>query len=99
MGKSLKCPGFWFKPTDVQLVMYFLKRKLLGKKLALEVIAEINIYDFSTWDLPAKSILNGDLECIDGFADDDNWDAYFIADDDYSNAFNTIDDFWNFQED
>ncbi|KAI3709885.1 hypothetical protein L2E82_39653 [Cichorium intybus] len=62
MEKSLKCPGFRFKPTDVELVMYFLKKKLLGKKLAPEVIAEINIYDFSPWDLPAKSILSGDLE-------------------------------------
>ncbi|CAH1448754.1 unnamed protein product [Lactuca virosa] len=56
------CPGFRFKPTDVELVMYYLKKKLLGKKLHPEVIAEINIYDFFPWDLPAKSILSGDLE-------------------------------------
>ncbi|KAL7590906.1 hypothetical protein Lser_V15G32641 [Lactuca serriola] len=62
MGKSLKCPGFRFKPTDVELAMYYLKKKLLGKKLHPEVIAEINIFDFSPWDLPAKSILSGDLE-------------------------------------
>ncbi|XP_023755456.1 NAC domain-containing protein 82 [Lactuca sativa] len=62
MGKSLKCPGFRFKPTDVELAMYYLKKKLLGKKLHPEVIAEINLYDFSPWDLPAKSILSGDLE-------------------------------------
>ncbi|CAI9293006.1 unnamed protein product [Lactuca saligna] len=62
MGKSLKYPGFSFKPTDVHLVMYYLKNKLLGKKLDPEFIAEININDFSPWDLPAKSILSGDLE-------------------------------------
>ncbi|KAL4563603.1 hypothetical protein LXL04_027648 [Taraxacum kok-saghyz] len=62
MEKSLRCPGFRFKPTDVELAMYYLKKKLSGKKLSLEVISEINIYDFSPWDLPAKSILSGDLE-------------------------------------
>ncbi|KAI3681089.1 hypothetical protein L6452_35871 [Arctium lappa] len=63
MGKSSICPGFRFHPTDVELVMYYLKKKLLGKKLLPEVIAEVNIYDFSPWDLPAKSNLrNGDLE-------------------------------------
>lgn len=56
MGKSLKCPGFRFKPTDVELAMYYLKKKLLGKKLHPEVIAEINIFDFSPWDLPGINI-------------------------------------------
>nr|XP_043621150.1 NAC domain-containing protein 82-like [Erigeron canadensis] len=63
MKKSSLCPGFRFHPTDVELVMYYLKRKLLGKKMVPEVIAEVNIYDFSPWDLPDKSSLrNGDLE-------------------------------------
>nr|GEX24411.1 coatomer subunit zeta-1-like [Tanacetum cinerariifolium] len=56
-------PGFRFHPTDEELVMYFLKRKVLGKRLVAEVIAEVNIYDFSPWDLPDKSKLQyGDLE-------------------------------------
>ncbi|KAI3495560.1 hypothetical protein L1887_37903 [Cichorium endivia] len=62
MGKSFKCPGFRFKPTDDELVMYFLKKKLLGIKLDPEVIAEVNLNNFSPWDLPAKSILSGDQE-------------------------------------
>ncbi|KAI3709892.1 hypothetical protein L2E82_39660 [Cichorium intybus] len=62
MGTSFKCPGFRFKPTDDELVMYFLKKKLLGIKLDPEVIAEVNINDFSPWDLQAKSILSGDQE-------------------------------------
>nr|XP_043621116.1 NAC domain-containing protein 82-like [Erigeron canadensis]XP_043621117.1 NAC domain-containing protein 82-like [Erigeron canadensis] len=58
-----RCPGFRFHPTDVELVMFHLKRKLMGKKLVPEVIAEVNIYDFSPWDLPDKSNLrDGDLE-------------------------------------
>nr|GEU94000.1 hypothetical protein [Tanacetum cinerariifolium] len=56
-------PGFRFHPTDEELVMYFLKRKVLGKHLVAEVIAEVNIYDFSLWDLPDMSKLQyGDLE-------------------------------------
>ncbi|XP_071705001.1 NAC domain-containing protein 82-like [Rutidosis leptorrhynchoides] len=62
MAISFPLPGFRFHPTDVELVMYYLKRKLLGKKI-VNAVAEVNIYDFSPWDLPGKSSLkNGDLE-------------------------------------
>lgn len=37
--------------------MYYLKRKILGKKLHSEAISELNIYKFSPWDLPDKSCL------------------------------------------
>ncbi|XP_076924576.1 uncharacterized protein LOC143587071 [Bidens hawaiensis] len=56
-------PGFRFHPTDVELVMFYLKRKLLGKKITVNAIAELNIYDIDPWDLPGKSNLkSGDLE-------------------------------------
>lgn len=47
-------PGFRFHPTDVELIMYYLKRKIMGKKFLFEVITELNIYQFSPWDLPDK---------------------------------------------
>ncbi|CAN4126305.1 unnamed protein product [Withania somnifera] len=47
-------PGFRFHPTDVELIMYYLKRKIMGKKLHFEVITDLNIYKFSPWDLPDK---------------------------------------------
>uniref|UniRef100_A0A5B6ZP08 Putative NAC domain-containing protein 45 n=1 Tax=Davidia involucrata TaxID=16924 RepID=A0A5B6ZP08_DAVIN len=50
-------PGFRFHPTDVELVKYYLKRKLMGKKFSFEAISELNIYKFSPWDLPDKSCL------------------------------------------
>ncbi|KAK6150751.1 hypothetical protein DH2020_015683 [Rehmannia glutinosa] len=63
MARTSLPPGFRFHPTDVELVMYYLKRKVLGKKLHLEAIAEVNIYKFSPWDLPDKSCLKSkDLE-------------------------------------
>ncbi|XP_071698518.1 uncharacterized protein [Rutidosis leptorrhynchoides] len=63
MAISSLTPGFRFHPTDTELVMYYLKRKLLGKKIVVNAVAEVNIYDFSPWDLPDKSSLKtGDLE-------------------------------------
>ncbi|XP_071698344.1 uncharacterized protein [Rutidosis leptorrhynchoides] len=62
-NRSSFCPGFRFHPTDTELAMYYLKRKLLGKNLVPEVIADVKIYDFHPRDLPDKSNLrNGDLE-------------------------------------
>jgi hypothetical protein len=53
MGKtSLLSPGFGFHPTDVELVMYYLKRKVMGKRLHIEAIAEVDLYKFDPWDLP-----------------------------------------------
>lgn len=62
MARSSLPPGFRFHPTDVELIMYYLKKKLLGKKLSFE-ISELNIYKFSPWDLPDKSCMRSkDLE-------------------------------------
>nr|XP_043639942.1 NAC domain-containing protein 78-like [Erigeron canadensis] len=63
MASSSLIPGFRFHPTDIELVMYYLKRKILGKKFIVNAVAEVNIYDFSPWDLPDKSSLKSrDLE-------------------------------------
>ncbi|KAL7595618.1 NAC domain-containing protein 82 [Lactuca sativa] len=63
MERSSLIPGFRFHPTDHELVMYYLKRKLLGKRIIVNAVAEVNIYEFSPWDLPDKSSLkSGDLE-------------------------------------
>ncbi|GAU42753.1 hypothetical protein TSUD_77900 [Trifolium subterraneum] len=35
------CPGFRFHPTGVELMKYFLKRKVMGKKFRNKVIAEL----------------------------------------------------------
>lgn len=55
MARTSLPPGFRFHPTDVELVMYYLKRKALGKKFHFEAIAELNIYKFGPWDLPGIS--------------------------------------------
>ncbi|KMT14086.1 hypothetical protein BVRB_4g079110 [Beta vulgaris subsp. vulgaris] len=55
-GKSLP-PGFRFHPTDEELFMYYLKRKVLGKSLGPEMISEVEVYRFAPWDLPAMTCL------------------------------------------
>ncbi|XP_058089748.1 NAC domain-containing protein 82-like [Magnolia sinica] len=63
MARTFLPPGFRFHPTDVELVRYYLKRKVVGKPLCFEAISEIELYKFSPWDLPEKSCLQSkDLE-------------------------------------
>ena len=52
MAKTSLPPGFRFHPTDVELTVYYLKRKLLGKHLRCNAITEIDLYKFAPWDLP-----------------------------------------------
>uniref|UniRef100_A0ACD5TJV3 Uncharacterized protein n=1 Tax=Avena sativa TaxID=4498 RepID=A0ACD5TJV3_AVESA len=56
-------PGFRFRPTDIELTVYYLKRKLLGKKLHCNAVTDIDLYKYAPWDLPEKaSLRSGDLE-------------------------------------
>jgi len=47
-------PGFRFHPTDEELVSYYLKRKINGRKIELEIIPEVDLYKCEPWDLPGK---------------------------------------------
>ncbi|KAI5069126.1 hypothetical protein GOP47_0015427 [Adiantum capillus-veneris] len=62
-GGTELLPGFRFRPTDEELVSYYLRRKVCGRVLPIEVIAEIDLYKYEPWDLPEKSALpTRDLE-------------------------------------
>jgi hypothetical protein len=50
-------PGFRFHPTDEELVSYYLKRKVLGRPLKVDAIAEVDLYKLEPWDLPPRSRL------------------------------------------
>lgn len=50
-------PGFRFHPTDEELVLYYLKRKICRKKLKLNIIAETDVYKWDPEELPGLSVL------------------------------------------
>lgn len=50
-------PGFGFHPTDEELVAYYLKRKVHGHKIELDIIPEVDLYKIEPWDLPDKICL------------------------------------------
>jgi No apical meristem (NAM) protein len=52
-------PGFRFHPTDDELVVDYLCRKINGQRLPVSIIAEVDLYKFNPWDLPgARFSLN-----------------------------------------
>nr|AXU39983.1 NAC protein [Lilium pumilum] len=48
-------PGFRFHPTDEDLVVHYLRRKVLSLPLPSSIIPEIELANFSPWDLPGCS--------------------------------------------
>ncbi|THU47887.1 hypothetical protein C4D60_Mb09t20400 [Musa balbisiana] len=60
---SSLAPGFRFHPTDEELVSYYLKRKVCGRPLRIDAVAEVDLYKCEPWDLPGRSrIRSRDLE-------------------------------------
>ncbi|KAL1213007.1 NAC domain-containing protein 13 [Cardamine amara subsp. amara] len=49
-------PGFRFHPTDEELVVYYLKRKIRRKKLRVAAIGETDVYKFDPEELPDKAL-------------------------------------------
>lgn len=50
-------PGFRFHPTDEELVMHYLCRKCSGLRIAVPIVADIDLYKFHPWDLPRNYLL------------------------------------------
>ncbi|KAK8542720.1 hypothetical protein V6N13_136724 [Hibiscus sabdariffa] len=48
-------PGFRFHPTDEELILHYLKRKATSAPLPVAIIAEVDLYKFDPWELPAKA--------------------------------------------
>lgn len=51
-----KAVGVLFHPTGVELVVYFLKRKVMAKKICDGFIAELDIYKYAPWGIPGTFI-------------------------------------------
>ncbi|KAI3462423.1 hypothetical protein Pfo_019086 [Paulownia fortunei] len=48
--------GFRFHPTDEELVVHYLCRRCAGQKIAVPIVAEIDLYKFDPWELPGMSL-------------------------------------------
>ncbi|XP_039014108.1 NAC domain-containing protein 72-like [Hibiscus syriacus] len=47
-------PGFRFYPTDEELLVQYLCRKVAGHHFSPQIIGEIDLYKFDPWVLPSK---------------------------------------------
>ncbi|XP_047080250.1 NAC domain-containing protein 35-like [Lolium rigidum] len=54
-------PGFRFHPTEEELIEFYLRRKVDGKRFNIELIASVDLYRYDPWDLPALASI-GDKE-------------------------------------
>ncbi|NP_001151613.1 uncharacterized LOC100285247 [Zea mays] len=54
-------PGFRFHPTDEELILHYLRNRAASAPCPVPIIADVDIYKFDPWDLPAKA-LYGDGE-------------------------------------
>ncbi|GER46818.1 NAC domain protein [Striga asiatica] len=52
-GVVCKLPiGFRFQPTDEELLVHYLKRKVFSLPLPVSVIPELDVFHLNPWDLP-----------------------------------------------
>ncbi|KAJ6852498.1 protein FEZ-like [Iris pallida] len=54
--------GFRFHPTEEELVGFYLKRKVQGKPMVIELIRQLDIYKYDPWDLPNLAPTTGEKE-------------------------------------
>ncbi|KAK8944480.1 NAC domain-containing protein 74 [Platanthera zijinensis] len=73
-------PGFRFHPTDEELLNYYLKRKIHGLKIELDIIPEVDLYKCEPWELSDKSFLP---------SRDPEWYFFGPRDRKYPNGFRT----------
>ncbi|CAN4100587.1 unnamed protein product [Withania somnifera] len=73
-------PGFRFHPTDEELVNYYLKKKIHGLHIELDIIPEVDLYKCEPWQLAEKSFLA---------SRDPEWYFFGPRDRKYPNGFRT----------
>ncbi|XWS62591.1 hypothetical protein CRYUN_Cryun06bG0024100 [Craigia yunnanensis] len=52
---EIALPGFRFHPTEEELLDFYLRNMIYGKKLRCDIIGFLNIYHHDPWDLPGLS--------------------------------------------
>ncbi|CAI9758519.1 unnamed protein product [Fraxinus pennsylvanica] len=52
-GGNIKLPiGFRFRPTDEEVLLHYLIRKIYSLPLPATVITQLDVFNFNPWDLP-----------------------------------------------
>ncbi|XP_031278391.1 NAC domain-containing protein 96-like [Pistacia vera] len=52
--------GVRFRPTDEELITYYLYMKMSGLEFPLPIVREVDIRNYNPWELPEQSILEDD---------------------------------------
>lgn len=50
-------PGFRFHPTEEELIEFYLRRKIEGKRFNVELITFLDLYRYDPWELPAMAAI------------------------------------------
>ncbi|KAJ8761080.1 hypothetical protein K2173_000759 [Erythroxylum novogranatense] len=57
MSNPILPPGFRFHPTDQELIVYYLEKKIASSSSPeVSIIADVNIYKFNPWELPGMAL-------------------------------------------
>lgn len=59
---ELELPGFRFHPTEEELLNFYLRSMVFGKKLHGDIISFLNIYRHHPTELPGLARINGERE-------------------------------------
>ncbi|KAL6964521.1 hypothetical protein U1Q18_035571 [Sarracenia purpurea var. burkii] len=50
-------PGYRFHPTEEELIDFYLRRKVEGKRFSVELITFLDLYRYDPWELPALATI------------------------------------------
>ncbi|KAL6992908.1 hypothetical protein U1Q18_011026 [Sarracenia purpurea var. burkii] len=54
-------PGFRFHPTEEELIEFYLRRKVEGKRFNVELITFLDLYRYDPWELPDCTAVEAEL--------------------------------------
>ncbi|GER45894.1 NAC domain-containing protein [Striga asiatica] len=55
--EDMVMPGFRFHPTEEELVEFYLRRKVEGKRFNVDLITFLDLYRYDPWELPALAAI------------------------------------------
>jgi hypothetical protein len=61
---DLVMPGFRFHPTEEELIEFYLRRKVEGKRFNVELITFLDLYRYDPWELPGEDSANNWLNFL-----------------------------------